>query len=296
MNGTSVSAIGRDRAPIVATRCLGVLLAAASLVSAFSQTKASQAPSKAIQKTYLGFDRNDYPGDDNLATLRRTFSFAGFWLNTPPRAASNPWVGKRKTIKAAGFGFLVLFNGRLDAELKKVDAAALGRLDAKAALAAARREGFANRTVIFLDQEEGGRMLPEQKAYIYAWVDSVNAGGFRAGIYCPGVAAPKGPASVITADDIRQNAGTRNIVYWVANDACPPSPGCAFPRDHLRPSASRIALADVWQYAQSPRRKDFAGGCSGYAADGECYPPGLAEKRIHVDLDVADSEDPSGGR
>ena len=33
-------------------------------------------------------------------------------------------------------------------------------------------------------------MLPEQKAYIFAWVDAVIAAGFRAGIYCSGIAAP----------------------------------------------------------------------------------------------------------
>jgi hypothetical protein len=286
---------GKDHPPTTATRCVRLFLIAC-LLYAFLQTAGAQTKGPKAQKTYLGFDRNDYPGDENLAALRRTFSFAGYWLNVPPRAASNPWVGKRKAIRAAGFGFLVLFNGRLDAELRKADAAMLGRSDAEAALAAARREGFPNRTVIFLDQEEGGRMLPEQKAYIYAWVDSVNAGGFRAGIYCSSIAAPEGPTTVIAAEDIRQNAGARKIRYWVANDACPPSPGCTLPRTAPRPEASRIAFADIWQYAQSPRRKDFAGACSGYAADGECYAPGLADKRIHVDLDTADSADPSGGR
>ena len=107
----------------------------------------------------------------------------------------------------------------------------LGKSDAQAAIAAARREGFPAGTIIFLDQEEGGRMLPEQKAYIYAWVDGVTAAGFRAGIYCSGIAAKEdGGVTVVTADDIRQNAGGRKIVYWVANDACPPSPGCAFPQ------------------------------------------------------------------
>jgi glycoside hydrolase-like protein len=288
------AAVRKSHTPIIAADCICLFLIAPYLLFTFLQTARAQANGPESHKTYLGFDRNDYPGDENLAALRRTFSFAGYWLNVPPRAASNTWVGKRKAIKAAGFGFLVLFNGRLDAELKKVDASALGRSDAEAGLAAVRREGFPNRTVIFLDQEEGGRMLPEQKAYIYAWVDSVNAGGFRAGIYCSGI-APEGPATVIAAEDIRQNAGARKILYWVANDACPPSPGCTFPRSAPRP-ASSIAFADIWQYAQSPRRKDFAGGCSGYAADGECYPPGLAEKRIHVDLDIANSEDPSRGK
>ena len=65
---------------------------------------------------------------------------------------------------------------------------------------------FPLETIIFLDQEQGGRMLPEQKAYIYAWVDGVNAGGFRAGIYCSGIAAEE-DGGVVTAEDIRQNAG-----------------------------------------------------------------------------------------
>jgi hypothetical protein len=278
------------------TRFTRLFLIVACLLSAFLQAAGAQVKGPEAQKTYLGFDRNDYPGDENLPALRRTFSFAGYWLNVPPRAASNSWVGKRKVIKAAGFGFLILFNGRLDAELKKGDATALGRSDAEAALAAARREGFPKRTVIFLDQEEGGRMLPEQKAYIYAWVDSVSAGGYRAGIYCSGIAASEAPATVITAEDIRQNAGSRKILYWVANNACPPSPGCTFPRNAPRPAASGIPFADIWQYAQSPSRKDFAGKCSGHAADGECYAPGLAEKRVHVDVNSADSEDPSRGR
>jgi hypothetical protein len=265
-------------------------------VPAFSQTKASQAPVQGVQKTYLGFDRNDYPGDKNLAALRRTLSFAGYWLNTPPGAKTNSWAGKRKTIKAAGFGFLVLFNGRLDAELKRGDAAAIGHADAEAALAAARREGFPNRTVIFLDQEEGGRMLPEQKAYIYAWVDAVNAGGFRAGVYCSGIAVAEGGGQVITAEDIRQSAGDRSIVYWVVNDVCPPSPGCAFPRNPPRPTASGFPFANIWQYAQSPRRRDFARSCSNYASDGNCYPPGLAGQRVHIDVESANSADPSRGR
>ena len=116
-------------------------------------------------QTYLGFDRNDYPGDVNLAALRQTFSYAGYWLNNPPGEKTNTWAGHRAAVEKAGFGFLVLFNGRLYAELKtEAYATRLGQSDAKAAAAAARREGFPRATIIFLDQEQGGRMLPEQKA------------------------------------------------------------------------------------------------------------------------------------
>src|SRR5579859_6574316 len=177
---------------------------------------------QAQNAAHLGFDRNDYPGDANLKTLRQTFSFTGYWLNNPPGATSNSWTGHRAAVESAGFGFLVLFNGRLYAQLKTVaNATRLGQSDARAAAAAASREGFPKATVIFLDQEQGGRMLPEQKAYIYAWVDGVTAAGFRAGIYSSGIPAAD-DENVVTARDIQKSAGQRAIVYWAINDACPP--------------------------------------------------------------------------
>ena len=67
-------------------------------------------------------------------------------------------------------------------------------------------------------------MTDAQIAYILAWVDSVIASGFRAGIYCSGMPAKEGKGkTVVTADDIRAQARERRIVYFVYNDACPPS-------------------------------------------------------------------------
>jgi hypothetical protein len=271
--------------------------------------------------TYLGFDRNDYPGDANLEPLRKTFSYAGYWLNNPPGENSNSWAGHRAAVEAAGFGFLVLFNGRLYAELKSVDnAVRLGKSDAANAVASARREGFSSPTIIFLDQEQGGRMLPEQKAYIYSWVDGVAAAGFGAGVYCSGIPA-KEDGSVVTAEDIREHAadsvadgvarktapGTqdktagarapRQIAFWAINDACPPAPGCAFPEHPPTPATSGVAFAEVWQFAQSPRRKDVAAHCRNYHRNGSCYPPGIAQsENLYVDVNSATSADPSHGR
>ncbi len=257
--------------------------------------RASQKP-----PTYLGFDRNDYPGDANLKLLRQTFSYAGFWLNLPPGERTNTWAGKRQTVQSAGFGFLVLFNGRRFARLKTLaNAARLGKSDAQIAVASARREGFPSGTIIFLDQEEGGRMLPAQKAYIYAWVDGVAAAGFRAGIYCSGIAAKEaGGLPIVTAEDVRRNSGGRKIAYWVANDACPPSPGCAFSVPPPSPARSGIDFASVWQFAQSPKRRDVAAGCpANYDRNGSCYPPGVDPARhLHLDLNTAASADPSEGR
>src|ERR1700722_17977553 len=178
-------------------------LAVAAMLSFSCGMLQAQSPS------YLGFDRNTYPGDANLNALHKTFAYTGYWLNNPPGERTNTWAAHRAAVESAGFGFLVLFNGRVYAELKSVvHAKKLGRSDARTAGAAALREGFSAGTIIFLDQEQGGRMLPTQKAYIFAWVDAVTAAGFRAGVYCSGIAA-KDDGNVVTAEDIRRNAGGR---------------------------------------------------------------------------------------
>jgi len=276
-----------------------IIIAMPWTVRAQSAGSSSRSHAVPTANACLGFDRNNYPGDQNLKTLRQTFSYTGFWLNHPPSATTNTWSGKRRILQSAGFGFLVLFNGRLFNELKSVSYAnKLAKSDAHTAVAAARREGFPAKTIVFLDQEQGGRMLPEQKAYIYAWVDGVTAGGFRAGIYCSGISAQKeGGEDIVTADDIRQNAGARKIVYWVTDDACPPSPGCVFPKHPPIAAESGIPFADVWQFAQSPKRPDVAASCPAYNPDGNCYPPEISvAQHLHIDVNTATTPDPSRGR
>jgi Domain of unknown function (DUF1906) len=279
-----------------------LLLSAATLafLTVSFQLLLNSSERPAAQVGYLGFDRNDYPGDSNLKILRQTFSYAGYWLNNPPGAKTNSWSGRRRTLQGAGFGFLVLFNGRTYADIKSSgDAAKLGRSDAAAAVSAARAEGFPLQAIIFLDQEQGGRLLPEQRSYLHAWVDGVNSAGFAAGVYCSGIAAKEGSgASIVTAEDVRANAGGRKMKYWVVNDSCPPSPGCTVSRKDLLPGASGMSFAEVWQFSQSPKRTDFARGCpANYNKDGNCYSSGVdPAQRLHVDLNVATSSDPSHGR
>jgi len=254
----------------------------------------------AAKQAYLGMDRNDYPGDANMQTLRKTFAFTGYWLNNPPGADRNTWKGNRAALQAMGYGFLILFNGREYKELKASgDAARVGTRDAVAAAQTANAEGFPKNAIVFLDQEQGGRMLPEQRAYIHAWVDGVVKGGYRAGVYCSGIAFRESPkVSVVTANDIRENAGKREIHFFISNDQCPPAPGCVYRTTAPSPTASGLAFAEVWQYAQSPCRPEVTAACRAtYASDGNCYPPGVAlSSGLHVDVDTANSADPSHGR
>jgi hypothetical protein len=254
-------------------------------------------PASFGQSHYLGFDKNDYPGDKLLPDLHRSFSYTGYWLNNPPGAQSNSWLGKRSLLKANGFGFMILYNGRLDKELKEKDGAALGRSDAAAAESAAKREGFGAGAILFLDQEEGGRLLPEQSAYVFAWIEAVRGSQYKPGVYCSGIPVAEGSGKITTAEQIATHEGNKGVALWVWNDQCPPAPGCAMPGKSLVPASSGISNALVWQYAKSPRT-EFARQCaSTYAADGNCYEPNLSHSaQTFLDLDLSSTADPSAGR
>ncbi len=251
-------------------------------------------------RTYLGIDSNEYPGGQALVSLKRHFDFIGYWLNNPPGARRNDWVGKRTAVVHAGFGFLVLANGKLDKQIKAAHVApgVLGANDGRAAAAAATREGFPARTIIFLDQEEGGRLLPEQMAYLLGWTGAVETSGFRPGIYISGQPVPDGPGHALTtAQHVKAELAARHlpeVAMWVYQDACPPAPGCSLQPPALEASGTPGAIA--WQYAQSPRRPAITASCAKtYAPDGNCY-AGEASTRVTYDLSVAGSADPSQGR
>jgi len=252
-------------------------------------------------RSFAGFDRNEYPGDEALAGLRKQFAFTGYWLNNPPGASANTWAGHRGRLVEAGFGFLVLYNGRLDGAIKGAGVAPgeLAKQDAAEAVVSARKEGFPRGTILFLDQEEGGRLLPEQAAYLFGWTEAVAASGFRPGAYVSGQPAPDGGgATITTAEDVRQKTAAghlHEVALWVAQDACPPAPGCVVRPLAVAESGTSESDTVAWQYAQSPRRGKVTQACAQtYAADNNCYPAG--ESRIFVDLDTATSADPSHGR
>jgi hypothetical protein len=251
------------------------------------------------QRRYAGFDRNDYPGTAALHELHKSFAFAGYWLNSPPGATQSSWLGHRKELRAAGFGFLVLWDGRLDREIRAAGIASdeLGRQDAAAAVVFARREGFPAHTIVFLDQEEGGRLLPEQAAYLFAWTEAIAASEYRPGAYVSGQPVPDGGVGTITtAQDVTQKVAAGHlhpVALWVVQDACPPAPGCVVPPPPLAAGGTPDAVA--WQYAQSPRRKQLTDACSAtYAPDNQCYGP--SNDKLFLDLDVAAVGDPSHGR
>lgn len=250
----------------------------------------------------VGFDRNQYPGDAAMAALRKDFSFTGYWLTNPPGETSNTWVGKRAVLRAQGWGFLVLANGRLDAELLKsrrngTQPDQLGQRDAATAIAAAKHEGFPKGTILFLDQEEGGRLLDEQADYLLAWTEAVADSGYKPGVYASGQTVQEEEGTTInTIRDIRtrvRQQHLREVAIFDAQDQCPPAPGCTLNAKPLK-AAGELNLT-VWQYAQSPRRPAITQACKAtYNADGNCYAPGFPT--LFLDMDIATTTDPSHGR
>ena len=246
---------------------LVLVLSISGIALCFARLKPQSSHSSRV-RSYVGFDRNEYPGDEALPLLRKSYSFASYWLSPPPGEKSNSWIGKRGVMQAQGFGFLLLYQGRTSSQLPyKKDSIEAGLADARAAAAAARREGFPEGSVIFLDVEEGGRFFDGYHAYLRSWAESLTKEKFRPGIYCSGIVVDEGEGStIISADDIRAHIGMADVVYWVYNDACPPSPGCSVPQNPPTPSASGVAYASVWQYVRSPREKKVARHCRGYAS------------------------------
>jgi len=274
---------------ILVVLLLSVSVALLVLPREFS-TKPSQPAS------YLGFDLNDYPGDDALPVLRKTFFFASYWLGPAPGEKRTTWLGKRSVIKARGFGFVVLINGPESRHLKSAaDAKQRGTTDGEAAAKLARHEGFPPGTVIFLDIEEGGRLVPAYYDYLRAWIDALARLHFRSGAYCSGVPVNDGNGKTITTmKDLQEHLAGAKLTLWVFNDVCPPAPGCVIPQPPPAVAQSGFPEASVWQFAQSPRRKDRTTACAAtYNPDGNCYAPGDVAHKWFLDLNVANSADPS---
>ncbi|PYT79878.1 MAG: hypothetical protein DMG40_14715 [Acidobacteria bacterium] len=273
-------------------------LVALAMLFAFGPESGVSPVPVGTEKNYLGFDRNIYPGDEALPIFRKTFAFSSYWLTPPPGEKTNTWSRKRGLLRSLGFGFLLLCRGPDSSELKtEASAKARGAHEGQDAAGSAKAEGFSAGTIIFLDIEEGGRLPDMYHAYLAAWTEALSHAGYRAGVYCSGMPVREEPGvSITTADDIRNHAATRGISVWAYNDACPPSPGCTFPHEPPPPARSRFPYAAVWQFAQSPRRKEFTARCARtYSRDGNCYAPGDTAHSWFLDVDSATSPDPSGG-
>lgn len=237
-----------------------------------------------------------------MAALRSKFAFTGYWLTVPPGAQLNEWKGKREVLRQQGWGFLLLANGKLEKEILAAQKAgtapaALAKQDAAAAIAAARSEGFPAHAILFLDQEEGGRLTEPQAAYLLSWTEAVAGSDFAPGVYASGQPVADEPGKTITTiRDIRARVKAghlHDVAMFDTQDQCPPAPGCVMQAPALSAAGEPELVA--WQFSQSPRRPEITKSCAKtYAADGNCYAPDFPA--VFLDLDAASTPDPSRGR
>jgi len=129
---------------------------------------------------------------------------------------------------------------------------------------AAKKEGFALGTIIFLDIEEGGqafRRIPRLSSRVVGR-DSKHA-GFLPGVYCSGIPVNEGHGvTITTADDIRSNSSTNDFTFWIYRRCLSAVARLRVPTRSSSPSSERASAApSIWQFAQSPRRKEFTAHC-----------------------------------
>lgn len=156
----------------------------------------------------LGFDTNIYPGDRTMAAWKAApgapYRWVGYYLPAPCHK-DRSWSGKRQTLVDMGWGLAMVYVGqqtwgRTPRALSDKQMAALaksgktcnadlissqrGVLEADDAIAAAEREGFPARSIVFLDLERMEKMPAVMRDYYRAWSRRLlEDGRYRPGVY-----------------------------------------------------------------------------------------------------------------
>jgi hypothetical protein len=171
-----------------------------------------------------GFDTRTYPGDRAMSAWldASPYRWVGFYLPAPCYTGTS-WRGRRGTLERMGWGVAILFVGEQDwadasmtaagaaqdtaaaDSLSRVDggmtpddasteirctrgnlSADQGRDDAAEARTAAREEGFAAGSVIYLDVEPVESVSDSLASYVGAWAAAIAGTGYRPGLYAHG--------------------------------------------------------------------------------------------------------------
>jgi hypothetical protein len=138
--------------------------------------------------SFLGIDRSAYPGDSVMRLLRTEARvvWTGFYLAPAPSHPQAGWMLKRDFLRGLGYGLAPLYVGQQQrpGPGSHILTAAQGGIDARDAVRLARRAGFPDQSVLYLDIETGPRATTELFAYYRAWVDGVVDNNYTPGVYC----------------------------------------------------------------------------------------------------------------
>lgn len=262
---------------------LPAALFAATLMACAPITAAGPAPARGVP----GFDTRDYPGDAALTTWfdASPYRWVGYYLPAPCYTGTT-WSGRRDALRAMGWGFAVLFVGEQDwTAMRSVPGdtvdiaeqgarcvsanltAEQGSAHAREAEAATAADGFPDGTIIFLDVERVERVTPELADYVRSWIRSLlELRRFLPGLYAHALNVPD--LYVILEEEYARHGRTGRPPLWVAQQD-------GF--DIVRGPAESGWPASVWQ-----GRFDT--------------PETWNDVTLNIDVNVADSADPSRGR
>ena len=212
---------------------------------------------------FAGFDRADCPPLSMMARLlaETNLTWCGFYLPAPSQSGVT-WRGKRAALVAQGWGLAPIFVGQQTTGpgAHHVNATQ-GGADGWRACYAMKAENFSPGSWIYLDLENGPPFTAAQREYVAAWIDAVEACGFRAGVYC---------SFLFAAEVAAMRAGIRLWVYHVPTTRAHQVGGKQFPTPEL--SSSGYAGATMWQRDDMAELADFGD--------------------LLVDLDVSNIRDP----
>lgn len=237
--GTLGIACGRSSTePDAANAVADAAAKVAQLAAAVTGQDAPMADDQ-LDGRHLGFDTHTYPGDKTMIAWKTArnapYSWVGYYLVAPCHR-DDSWSGKRQTLTDMGWGLAAVYVGQQTwgrnpkpltparlAQLTKSKSscnadfltAERGAADGRDAIARTTAEGFAPRSVVFLDIERMEKMPQAMRDYHRAWARTL----LQDGRYLPGVYVHAHNAQAVH-DDLKAEfvaAGVKdNPRIWVA--------------------------------------------------------------------------------
>jgi peptidoglycan hydrolase-like protein with peptidoglycan-binding domain len=232
-----------------------------SLTSASLQQNTADVSTSA--SSFAGFDTAVYPGDAKMTAWisASPYKFVGYYLPSPFHSDAS-FIGKRATLSAMGWGFMIVYVGRQATSNPENLTRDRGVAEGSDAVQKTGDEGFDPNTVIFLDVEPMDVVLPGIKEYLKGWISQLIVSPFAPGIYCHIKNAKELQATEYPAGSSRPKP-----LFWVSGSG-------AFDPASSAPPGSGISFASVWQ-GQFNRTETHGG------------------ESLQIDVNVADSANPS---
>lgn len=257
-------AIGCGKAATEPAEREAVANAAAKVAQVAAAVTGQDAPiaEEQLGGKHLGFDTYTYPGDKTMRAWKEApgapYRWVGYYLTSPCHKGTT-WNGKRQLLTDMGWGLAAVYVGQQTwgrtprrpsakqlARMQKTGvtcnadliSAARGDADGADATVKMTQEGFAPRSIIFLDIERMEKMPPVMRDYYRAWTRRV----IRDGRYLPGVYVHAHNAQQVY-DDLKAEFAAAGVKdeprIWVAS-------GRNF-EEGKAPQEVGFTFAGVWQ-------------------------------------------------